>query len=167
MKRVVVLVSASLLCLSCGPQQGTSRTGGNGVPDGGYGSACSMPPRDSDGDGTPDYKDTDSDNDGIPDAVEGRNGNPCMAPLDSDGDGKPDYLDLDSDDVNDATVGDREEVGPDPTNPVDTDGDGIPDYIDPDNDGDGIPDRLELTAVGAAVAATKLADAPDTDGDGI
>src|SRR6478609_7944638 len=164
MKRVVVLVSASLLCLSCGPQQGTSRTGGNGVPDGGYGSACSMPPKDSDGDGisdhdegaddnpprdtdgdgTPDYKDTDSDNDGIPDAVEGRNGNPCMAPLDSDGDGKPDYLDLDSDDVNDATVGDREEAGADPMNPVDSDLDGLPDYVDPDNDGDGIADLIEL-----------------------
>jgi hypothetical protein len=187
MKRAGVLVSATLLCLSCGPQQGNSRTGGNGAPDGGYGPTCTTPPkdtdgdgisdhdegadekppRDTDGDGTPDFKDADSDNDGIPDSVEGRNGTPCNAPFDSDGDGKPDYVDLDSDDANDATVGDREEAGPDPTHPVDTDGNGMPDYLDPDNDGDGIPDLLELTAQGAVVAAKKLADAPDTDGDGI
>ncbi|HEX9104240.1 MAG TPA: VWA domain-containing protein, partial [Polyangia bacterium] len=187
MNRAAVLVSACFLCLSCGPQEGTSRTGGNGVPDGGYGPTCTAPPKDSDGDGIsdhdegadqkpprdtdgdgkPDYLDSDSDNDGIPDAVEGGNDNPCMAPRDSDGDGKPDYVDLDSDDANDATVADREEAGPDPTHPVDTNGDGVPDYRDADNDGDKIPDRVELTAQGAVVAATKLALAPDTDGDGI
>src|SRR6476619_6964336 len=101
MKHAAVLV---LLCFSCGPQEGTSRTGGNGVTDGSYGPTCTTPPkdtdgdgisdhdeggdlkppRDSDGDGTPDYKDADSDNDGIPDAIEGRNGNPCSAPFDTD-----------------------------------------------------------------------------------
>jgi hypothetical protein len=188
MNRAGVLLSASLLVWSCGPQQGnTHPSGGNGMPDGGYGDAClappkdsdgdrisdhdegaeDTPPRDTDGDGTPDYLDSDSDGDGIPDAVEGRTGNPCTAPLDSDGDGKPDYVDLDSDDANDATVGDTEEAGADPTQPVDTDGDGMPDYLDADNDGDGIVDLVELTAAGAVVAAQKLALAPDTDGDGI
>src|SRR5690242_19788656 len=32
------------------------------------------PPRDTDGDGKPDYLDTDSDNDGVPDQYEDRNG---------------------------------------------------------------------------------------------
>jgi hypothetical protein len=178
----------SLLLVGCGPQQGaTHPTGGNGVPDGGYGDDCQTPPKDSDGDGisdhdeggdvspardtdgdgTPDYLDSDSDGDGIPDSVEGGNATPCMAPVDTDGDGKPDFVDLDSDDANDATVADREEAGPDPTHPLDSDGDGIPDYRDDDNDGDGIVDKLELTAQGASVAAMKLADAPDTDADGI
>jgi len=186
MNRAAVLVCACLL-VACGPQQGSTHTGGNGVPDGGYGPECSTPPkdsdgdgiadvdegkdesppRDSDGDGTPDYLDSDSDGDGIPDAVEGGNANPCMAPVDTDSDGKPDFVDLDSDDANDATVADREEAGPDPTHPVDTDGDGIPDFRDDDNDGDGIVDIIELTAQGAVVAANKLANAPDTDGDGV
>jgi len=41
----------------------------------------------------------------------------------------------------------------------------MPDYMDQDNDGDGIPDLIELTAQGAVVAANKLVNAPDTDGD--
>jgi hypothetical protein len=193
MKRAGVLSCACLLALSlssssCGPQEGTTHPiGGNGVPDGGYGASCltppkdtdgdgisdhdeggdTKPPRDTDGDGTPDYLDSDSDGDGIPDSVEARNGNPCTPPVDSDSDGKPDYLDLDSDDPNDATVGDREEAGADPTQPLDTDHNGLPDYLDPDNDGDGIVDLIELTALGAVVPANKLANAPDTDGDGI
>ncbi|HEY2747838.1 MAG TPA: hypothetical protein VGL86_24615, partial [Polyangia bacterium] len=188
MKRAGVLVYACLLFVACGPEQGTThKVGGNGAPDGGYGAECMTPPKDSDGDGisdhdeggdlnpprdtdgdgTPDYLDADSDNDGIPDAVEGGNANPCTAPVDTDGDGKPDFVDLDSDDPNDATVADREEAGPDPTNPIDTDGDGTPDYRDDDNDGDGIPDLFELTPQGASVAAKMLANAPDTDGDGI
>ena len=187
MNRASVLVSAcALFVFACGPQQGATHTGGNGVPDGGY-PGCSAPPKDSDGDrisdhdegadekpavdtdgdGTPDYLDSDSDGDGIPDAVEGGNPDPCTAPVDTDGDGKPDFRDLDSDDANDATVADREEAGPDPTQPVDSDVDGIPDYRDDDDDGDGIVDRIELTAQGAVVAATKLADAPDSDVDGI
>ncbi len=189
MNRAGVLSCACLLALACGPQQGATRppTGGNAAPDGGYGAAClappkdsdgdgisdhdegadESPPRDTDGDGTPDYLDSDSRRRRHPRRRRGRNANPCMAPVDSDSDGKPDYIDLDSDDAKDATVGDREEAGPDPTNPVDTDGDGLPDYLDPDNDGDGIPDLVELTAQGGVVAALKLADAPDTDGDGI
>ncbi len=188
MNRAGVLVCACLLVVACGPEQGaTHPVGGNGVPDGGYGPECTTPPKDSDGDGisdhdeggdlkpprdtdgdgTPDYLDADSDNDGIPDAIEGGNPNPCTAPVDTDGDGKPDFVDLDSDDANDATVADREEAGPDPTNPIDTDGDGIPDFRDDDNDGDGIPDIVELTPQGASVAAKMLANAPDTDGDGI
>ncbi len=122
--------------------------------------------RDTDGDGTPDYRDTDSDDDGIPDAIEGRNGNTCTPPVDSDGDGKPDYRDVDSDDANDATLPDRLEAGISLTAPVDTDGDGKPDYLDPDDDGDGILDIVEMTATGQTIPATDLLAAPDTDHDG-
>ena len=63
--------------------------------------ACSsLPARDSDGDGIPDYLDLDSDNDGIPDYVEARpttGGTGLVTLPDTDGDGIPDYLDLDSD----------------------------------------------------------------------
>merc|ERR1712000_520868 len=85
--------------------------GGDGIPDEDEGS------EDSDGDGTPDYKDEDSDGDGIPDADEGSD--------DSDGDGIPDYIDEDSDGDG---IDDSEEAS-DPE--ADCDGDGIPDYLDP------------------------------------
>ena len=156
MKRAGVLATACLARSSSGclrPQAGRE-TGhdGNGVPDGGYGAACPRRRRtptatasatSDEGKATssrratptatarPTTSTADSDGDGIPDAVEGGNANPCMAPVDSDSDGKPDYVDLDSDDANDSTVGDREEVGPDPLHPVDSDGDGTPDYLDP------------------------------------
>src|SRR5512147_2351513 len=133
------VLCACLLAFGCGPTRDDGpHVGGNGA-DGGYGPACpnpppdsdgdgisdhdegrdDKPPRDSDGDGKPDYLDGDSDGDGIPDAVEGRT-NPCAPPADSDSDGKPDFVDLDSDDANNATVGDREEAGADPTHPTDT-----------------------------------------------
>lgn len=181
MKRAVVSC-AFLVAVGCGPQQVTSgkRDMGGGIG----GNACVHPPpdtdgdgisdadegapsRDSDGDGIPDYKDLDSDDDGIPDAVEARNMGPCTPPVDSDGDGKYDAIDLDSDDAQNATVGDHEEAGPDPTHPVDTNGDGNPDYMDLDDDGDHIPDKIELTPQGSPVAATRLVDAPDTNGDGV
>jgi hypothetical protein len=140
---------------------------GDGISDANEG-AAQKPPRDTDGDGKPDYLDSDSDNDGIPDAVEaGNQHDVCVAPVDSDGDGKPDYIDLDSDDPHDGSIPDAVEAGMDPTHPVDTDGNGRPDYLDADNDGDGILDLVELTPQGASVPATTLAAAPDTDGDGI
>lgn len=51
-------------------------------------------PKDTDGDGIPDYKDPDSDNDGIPDSKEA--GKDPKNPQDTDGDGIPDYQDTDS-----------------------------------------------------------------------
>ena len=98
--------------------------------------------RDTDGDGTPDYKDEDSDGDTIPDKVEARNGE-CSGetPEDMDNDGLPNYLDDDSDDNG---IPDSAEAGADPTNPVDTDGDGTPDFVSDDNDGDGTSDQDEI-----------------------
>ncbi len=79
-------------------------------------------PRDTDGDGTPDYLDDDSDGDGISDADEAGDTNVSTPPVDSDGDGTPDFQDLDSD--NDS-ISDADEIilGTDPTL-FDTDGDG-------------------------------------------
>lgn len=54
-------------------------------------------PRDSDGDGTPDYLDADSDNDSIADSVEAGDADLATPALDTDGDGAPDYVDVDSD----------------------------------------------------------------------
>jgi len=111
-------------------------------------------PRDTDGDGIPDYQDTDSDNDGCPDAAEacheqpvddngmiagpyGDNGladNVETTPesgmlnctlIDADNDGIPAYIDADE------------------TNCQDKDGDGVPDSQDADDDGDGIMDINE------------------------
>ena len=92
-------------------------------------------PRDSDGDGTPDFQDTDSDNDGIPDAVEA--GPTPHQPTDSDGDGVPDFRETDSDGDG---LTDAVEAGADPQHPIDSDGDGIPDFQDPDSNDDGTPD---------------------------
>jgi len=73
-----------------------------------------LPVTDSDGDGTPDYRDNaDSDADGLVNSLD----------LDSDNDGIPDN-----------TEGNAS---------VDTDGDGIADYLDLDSDNDGIPDLIE------------------------
>ena len=177
------VLCACLLLVSCGPSQsgghhppGSGGSGGAVCADGADSDGDNIsdkdegglakPPRDSDGDGTPDYLDADSDGDGIPDAVEGANGDPCHLPADSDGDGKPDYVDLDSDDAANGSLPDAVEAGADPTQPVDSNHDGRPDYMDPDDDGDGIADVIELTPPGSPVAATKLADAPDSDGDG-
>jgi hypothetical protein len=141
-------------------------TDGDGISDQDEGGE-ELPPRDTDLDGIPDFRDLDSDNDGIPDSYEGRNGNACTPPADSDGDGVPDFRDLDSDDPNDATIPDRFEAGPNPIAPLDSDGDGLPDFIDPDDDDDGIPDFIEMTAQGAKKPTADPTTVPDTDGDGI
>lgn len=116
---------------------------------------------DTDGDGTPDFKDADSDADSIPDALEGQTAsNGCSSPQDSDGDKTPDFQDTDSDDNG---LPDKKEVYPSGAlyspgePPADTDGDGVPDYADPDNDGDALLDVDEL------FGGTKV----DTDGDGV
>ncbi len=124
---------------------------------------------DTDGDGTPDFRDDDSDGDGIPDADERVSGGGDRPPLDtdddgtpdfqdtdadgngipdavegtvdSDGDGSPDYRDLDNDGD---SVRDIDEIGDDPSMPLDYDGDGLPDYLDIDSDDDTIGDRSEF-----------------------
>ena len=110
-------------------------------------------PLDTDGDGTPDYRDLDSDDDGIPDSVE--KGIDPLNPVDTDGDGTPDYRDTDSDGDG---IPDSIEKGTNPLIPVDTDGDGTPDYRDTDSDGDGISDSIEK--------GTNPLIPVDTDGDG-
>jgi hypothetical protein len=90
---------------------------GDGISDGDEGRG-EEPPRDTDGDGTPDYLDTDSDGDGLLDSLEGAG--------DTDGDGAADYVDTDADgDGLDDEIEGTE----------DWDGDGIPNWIDPINDG--------------------------------
>jgi gliding motility-associated-like protein len=85
-------------------------------------------PRNTDGDGIPDYIDLDSDNDGISDILE--SGQP-----DLNGDGKVDgFVDANNDGFQDALVG---------VKPIDFDKDGNPDYRDLDSDNDGIPDVVE------------------------
>jgi hypothetical protein len=138
-------------------------------------------PRDTDGDGMPDFMDLDSDNDSIFDVIEAggfdanddgiidepqTNEATIVAPADSDGDGIFDYLDSDSDGDGVPDISHTEFADLDSDNDgmidlsTDSDADGIPDAIDrsvgfgskPDADGDGIPDDQEGDV--------------DTDGDG-
>jgi hypothetical protein len=92
------------------------------IPDG-VESCDEMPPRDTDGDGAPDYADTDADGDGIVDNLEA--GASCDHPRDNDGDGTPDYLDPDSDN------------------------DGVPDHYE-DRNGDGVIGTCTLQCASAA-----------------
>ena len=110
-------------------------TDGDTIPD-----LTEGPTRDTDMDGTPDFRQPDDDGDGIPTVSElGPGGG--MSPRDSDGDGTPDYRD--NDDDND-TVLTRDELGaggfaaPRNTDMVDN-----PDWLDPDDDNDGIPTAVE------------------------
>lgn len=110
---------------------------GDGIRDADEGA----PTRDSDGDGTPDYRDDDSDNDGFLDRDESRRSYPgiedrarlfmCGAPADdcdATTDGLPNHIDLDSD--NDGLTDAEERVAM--TNPcvADTDGDGALDLVE-------------------------------------
>ena len=134
---------------------------------------------DTDGDGTPDFRDLDSDNDTIFDLVEaggtdsdtdgridGFNDtdgkgvddtiqSTTLPLFDTDSDGTRDFRDLDSD--ND-TISDQIESGGNSSAPTDTDGDGAADYRESDSDGDGISDQDE--------AGANAADPVDSDGDG-
>jgi fibro-slime domain-containing protein len=92
---------------------------------------------DTDGDATPDYKDTDSDNNKVLDSVEV--GVPA-SPSDSDSDGIPNFKDTD-DDGNSLT--DKEEIGSNPLSPTNTDSQDLPDYQDVDDDNDGIVDKTD------------------------
>jgi hypothetical protein len=126
----------------------------DGLPNS-WGDASDSAPKDTDNDGTPDYKDLDSDNDGITDLVEaGRD----PAAIDTNNDGKvDDQTDADGDGIADPVdTNDSQFGGAQPTTGLtDTDGDGIPDVIDTDDDNDGIPDVDEGDG------------SIDTDGDGI
>jgi len=104
-------------------------------------------PKDTDGDGIPDFKDTDSDDDGISDKIEGVS--------DFDNDKIPNYLDTDSDGD---TIPDKEETNNGTF--LDTDIDGIANHFDLDSDGDKLSDKKE----------NELGTDPrkeDTDGDTI
>ncbi len=167
-------------------------TDGDGITDA---NECpSMPCRDSDGDGMPDYDDPDDDNDGVPTSIECAGGVPCM---DTDHDGTPDYLDTDDDGdgiptMTEAPGGVRRDTDMDGTPDYldvdddgdgiptateapggvthDTDGDGIPDNLDPDDDGDGIPtarERADGMRFGNDVDGDGLPDWLDTDSDGV
>ncbi len=146
-------------------------------------------PRDTDGDGTPDYRDTDSDDDGFDDGADdncdvvendqtntdvllGMNPDGLGDACDDDIDGdtltndeetalETDPLDLDSDDDG---IDDPTEVGPDPSRPNISDGkgnaeDGI-DANDLDSDDDGISDAIEA---GDPEGATFPANTDGTD----
>jgi hypothetical protein len=118
---------------------------------------------DTDGDGTPDATDTDDDGDGLSDAQDPK-------PLDTDNDGINN--DVDTDDDGDGILDSAEAPG----QSLDTDNDSTPNATDTDDDNDGIPDTTEQgTLVGGVYTLPDsdgdglpdLADALDTDGDGI
>lgn len=175
------LICALALATACGPSGGSGGDDDPGIDaDGDTISNTDEggPDNDTDGDGTPNFKDTDSDDDGILDAVEAGDADLATPPVDSDGDGKHDYVDLDSDDndrpdmlegADDAdgdmlgnyadpdddgdNLYDVDELGPDPLTPLDTDADGTPDFRDTDSDNDTIVDAIESN--------------PDYDGDSV
>ncbi len=122
-------------------------------------------PRDTDGDGIPDFLDLDSDNDGIPDLQESG----LTGYVDTNNDGVVDGPDADQDgiqdsvDTNDAAFG-----SPNMPLPRDTDGDTITDQRDLDSDNDSIPDLIESGKTGLTDTNNDgVVDGPDTDGDGI
>ncbi|TDB65792.1 hypothetical protein [Arundinibacter roseus] len=122
-------------------------------------------PRDTDGDGVPDYLDLDSDNDGIPDLTESG----LTGFADADNNGVVDGPDADNDGVQDSVDGDDAAFGsPNTGAPRDTDGDNVPDAYDLDSDNDGINDIIESGIPGLIDANNDgIVDGPDADGDGI
>jgi hypothetical protein len=129
-------------------------------------------PRDTDRDGTPDFRDPDDDGDGVNTALELGPGG-AMAPRNSDamvpvGEGSsdmvPDYLDDDDDGDGIPT---RVEVTLEGMTPGDADM--VPAYLDRDSDGDGVADAIERGAMGATPANTDgamdRADFLDLDSD--
>ncbi|MEM9191569.1 MAG: MYXO-CTERM sorting domain-containing protein [Myxococcota bacterium] len=130
--------------------------------------------RDSDTDGTPDYRSLDADGDTVPDAIEGHDADmngaaDVMASgADADADGIDDAFDPDC--TMAAPCGGVVGVGaPEP----DTDMDGLPDYRDRDADGDGIADAVECGPMGPPMCRDADADGSpdyleeDSDGDGV
>ncbi|MFT5353281.1 MAG: hypothetical protein ACI9KE_000479 [Polyangiales bacterium] len=129
-----------------GGVDGTADADGDGISDEREGRASGL---DTDGDGTPDFRDTDSDDDGIDDAREAGDADITTPPRDSDFDGTPDFQDTDSDNN---TILDSDEAD------IDSDGDGLLDFQDPDDDNDQVSDAEELRDHGADI---------DSDGDGL
>jgi uncharacterized repeat protein (TIGR01451 family) len=140
----------------------------NGIVDGTIGangwsttvsSMGSFTPRDTDGDGYPDYLDIDSDNDGIPDNIEGQTTSGYISPTtaDTDGDGIANVYD---------NINGYGGMG---IAPFDFDGDGIPDYRDTDTDADGQMDIVEGNDFNLNGIADDLVTLTgiDTDGDGL
>ena len=135
-------------------------------------------PTDTDGDGTPDFREIDSDDDGINDVTEANQPDPdfdgvigtglptvdpnglsenflsTSKPTDSDADGTADFQELDSDDDG---ILDVEEC-PNNMPCIDGDNDLTPDFQDPDRDNDGIFDGYECETGFPC---------PDTDNDGV
>lgn len=193
--KLVRLCLLALLVVSCGPassggdDDGSSDTAdsdGDLISNADEGMATGT---DTDGDGTPDYKDDDSDGDGIPDYREAGDADAASAPVDSDGDGIPDFRDTDSDangrpdgidglddidndglsnfqDVDDDgdQIEDVKELGPNALQPVDTDGDGTPDFRDTDSDNDTLTDLIETSQDYDQDGAGNYVDL-DSDGD--
>lgn len=132
-------------------------------------------PTDTDGDGTPDFRELDSDDDGVSDVTEanqpdpdfdgiigngvpnvnvnGQANSPTSAPTDTDGDNIPDFQELDADD--DGILDEYECPSDSPC--IDGDNDGTWDFQDIDRDDDGIIDSYECETGFPC---------PDTDGDG-
>jgi len=121
-------------------------------------------PRDTDGDGKPNYLDLDSDNDGITDLAENGNG------TDTNNDGIVDgSTDADKDGILDSADSNTSVIGSPNRPSKDTDGDGKPNFIDLDSDNDGITDLAENPS-GTGIDADNngvLDGSADADGDGI
>ncbi|MEX0274544.1 MAG: gliding motility-associated C-terminal domain-containing protein [Flavobacteriaceae bacterium] len=144
----------------------TDSNGRRGLVAFSFGEVVYCNPRDSDGDGIPDYLDTDSDNDGCPDALEATSSTFTLADLNPDGSINTTVHPVDTDE-NSATYGapggisngagsvqDSSQQGTecDSCNPasslfVDTDNDGIGNDCDLDDDNDGIWDTEECEAI--------------------
>jgi cysteine-rich repeat protein len=137
-------------------------TDGDTIPD-----LTEGPTRDSDMDGTPDFREPDDDGDGIPTINELGTGG-VMSPRNTDGDAEPDYRDVDDD--ND-TVPTRDELGPGGfAAPRNTDTVDNPDWLDPDDDNDTIPTAVEQARDGSMGRDFDMDGTPsyrdlDSDGD--
>lgn len=122
-------------------------------------------PKDTDGDGIPDYLDLDSDNDSIFDLYEGG----VTDYVDNNNDGVVDGPDADNDGIQDSVDNADGNFGSPETDPAkDQDVDGVPDFRDLDSDNDGINDIIEGGKTGLVDANNDgIVDGPDADGDGI
>ena len=115
---------------------------------------------DTDGDGTPDFRDLDDDGDGFTTPEEDLNRNGDPRDDDTDADGIPNYLDPDDDGDGVDNIDDNCPLIHNPDQ-LDSDGDGVGDACEGDRDGDTVPDGED-----------NCIDIPnrgqiDSDGDGI
>ena len=136
--------------------------------DAAFGSSSLTAPKNTDGDGAPDYRDLDSDNDGIKDLTE--SGRPDLGTLDANNDGVLDGGDADGDGIRDNV--DTEDAifgSPEVITFTDTDSDTVPNYLDLDSDNDGIKDLFESGLTGYTDANNDgvVDNGADTDNDGI